>query len=402
MTAAAHLAETRVRRSGTGTGTPPKTTVRLRVLHVVRSLRIGGLEAGVVNLATRLPRSKFEQAILCLEGPGELASRVPRDVPVLSCVPHGRWPWQRHELTAVKLLRDFKPDITHARNYGAWIDGAFAWLCAGRPGKLAFSFHGWDSTRVMSYRRAWCCRVLARMSAVAAVSAGTAREFAAETGIRPERFATLSSGVDTHLFRPGQTASIERTDKRIVIGCVARLVPVKRIDLLIDAFAKVASGGSAELRLIGDGPLRGDLERQACRRGLDRQVRFLGDRDDVAEQLRELDIFVLPSAREGRPTSVMEAMASGLPIIATRVGAVSRLVDDGETGILVPADDAGALAAALAVSISDAPLRKRLGAAARAKAERELSLEVMVRNYSDFYRRLSAHPASPDFLADEM
>jgi glycosyltransferase involved in cell wall biosynthesis len=177
-----------------------------------------------------------------------------------------------------------------------------------------------------------------------------------------------------------------------VLGCVARLDPVKAHDVLIDAFARLVAAGrhDLELRLLGDGPCRPGLERLAHSRGLAGRVRFLGMAGDIPDQLRDLDLFVLPSRREGRPTSVMEAMAAGLAVVATRVGSVPELVSPGRTGLLAEPGDTEGLARALLTLIENEVLRSHYGEEARRVAVAELSLERMVEGYAAFYRAAAA------------
>jgi glycosyltransferase involved in cell wall biosynthesis len=356
-----------------------------RVLHIVRRLGTGGLEVGVVNVVQGLERLGFAQAVCCLEDRGELADRLPASVPVWVCADGSRsqkLPW-----LASWHIRRWRPDVLHARNGGAWIDAVAAWFLAGCGGRLVFSFHGWTLLDRVPWRQALLLRQLVRVtSALAAVSAETARQFAEETGIPASRFTVLSSGVDTDRFCP--PAGPRQESGRIVLGCVGRLHPVKAHDVLIEAFARALGDGTRdlELRLLGDGPCRHPLDRLVRERGLADHVRFCGMASDVSEQLRQLDFFVLASHREGRPTSIMEAMASGLPVVATRVGSVPDLVADGRTGLLVDPGDAAGLAQAISSLANAADLRRRFGAEARLVAVEELSLNRMIDQYATFYR----------------
>lgn len=373
-----------------------------RVMHVVRRLDFGGVQTGVVNLVRGLDGLGFEQAVCCLESRGELAERLPGSVAVVACA-EGCRP-QRVPWRAARFLRRWRPDVVHARNGGAWIDATAAWLLAGARGRLAFSFHGWDRRTRMPRRRALLYRLLARVTrTLAAVSAEAAEQFAAETGIPSGRFVVLHSGVDTARFRPPSAA---RPGDRVVLGCVGRLDPIKAHDILIEAFARVAAAGGPdlELRLIGDGPCAPALARLARDRGVADRVRFLGMATDVPEQLRELDMFLLASHREGRPTSVMEALATGLPVIASRVGSMPGLVADGRTGVLVEPGDVAGLARAIADLAADAAVRRRYSAEARQVAVAEFSLDRMIEQYAAFYREMTrdldlARPARSPALA---
>lgn len=359
----------------------------LRVLHVVRRMYFGGLEMGVVNLIHGLAEQGIAQALCCLEDRGELADRLPASVPVWSC--GGASGAQRVPLRAAQFMRSWRPHVVHARNGSAWIDAAAAWLLSGRCGRLAFSVHGWDRLDRLPRGRAFLYRQIARLTTgLAAVSAETARQFAAETGIPERRFCILNSGVDTERFRPAPHRPVR---DRFVIGCVGRLDPVKAHDVMIHGFSRVLASGTrdVELHLLGDGPCRPDLERLVQSLQLGGRVRFSGMVSDIPEQLRSIDLFVLSSHREGRPTSIMEAMASGLPVVATRVGSIPDLVEHGRTGLLVPPADSTALAQAIGTLLGDDSLRQRFAESARAVAVAEFSLHRMVRDYLAFYEGMS-------------
>lgn len=365
---------------------------RVRLLHVVRTLAVGGLEVALVDLIRGLQQEGFDQGVCCIEQRGELADRLPREVPVWACAEGRRSRWQRPEIRAVSVVREFRPDVTHAENYGAWIDGGMAWLAAGRPGRLAFTMHGWNIVDRMPRRQAFVCRQLARITAaVTCVSPETAREFADETGIPARRVGVLSLGVDTDRFQPPPSGGRAET-RPVVFGCAARLNPIKGHDVLLAAAAELRRRGRTgfQVRLIGDGPVRPSLEALAASFGLGDTVGFLGTRHDLPEQLQDLDVFVLPSHREGRPLSIMEALAAGLPVVATAVGSVPGLVRDGETGLLVEPGDPAALADAMETMLLDASFRQRAAAAARIAAVSEFSLRRMVHEYARFYRGVFA------------
>jgi glycosyltransferase involved in cell wall biosynthesis len=353
-------------------------------MHVVTRLGFGGLEVEILNLVRGLERLGFAQSLCCLQDRGELVDQLPESMPVWSC---GEDSGRRSvPFWTARLIRAWRPDVVHVRNGWAWPEAAAAWLLALRQGRLVFSFHGWDRVSRLPWRRAFLYRQLARITpALATISAETGSRFAEEAGIAPGRFTVLDSGIDVERFRPAES---RKPGGRLVLGCVSRLDPIKAHDILIDAFARALDGGERdlELRLLGDGPTRADLERLVAERGLTDRVRFLGMRRDIAEQLRELDVFVLSSRREGRPIAIMEAMASGLPVIATRVGSVPGLIGDGRAGVLVEPGDAAGLAHAI-VGLADDPLaRSRFAAESRRLAVAGLSMDRMAEQYAAFYR----------------
>jgi glycosyltransferase involved in cell wall biosynthesis len=173
---------------------------------------------------------------------------------------------------------------------------------------------------------------------------------------------------------------------------VARLAQLKGHEVLIPAFAEAVNYAKVdlELRLLGNGPFRQKLEELARACCVETRVRFLGESWDVAAQLRELDLFVLASLREGRPTSIMEAMASGLPVIATRVGAVPDLVVDGESGLLIDPSNVSGLANSILTLAHDPKRRRRFGDAARKIAVEQLQIWRMVAGYEHFYKEMAA------------
>lgn len=371
----------------------------MRILHVVNSLGVGGVEVGVVNVMRGLGELGYEQAVCCLEHDGALRGRVPASIAVWVCGRAGRRERYAPLWRAATLMRSFQPAIVHARNCGAWRNGAFAWLLAGCPGRLVFSIHGLDWVGCIDKRRALLYRQLARLtSGLVAVSDATARRFAADTGIPPERFTVLHSGVDTQVFQPrrppyGPVGGCGR----VVLGSVARLGQQKGHQQLIEAFALAAAQccSRLELRLIGDGPCRVHLQALVRGLGLDDRVHFLGEREDVPAQLAQMDFFILASQQEGRPTAIMEAMAAGLAVVATRVGAVAELVVDGQTGILVCADDVAALSRAILALADDAQRRLALGQAGRVLAQDRFALADMVQSYGAFYAKTAGYPRRP-------
>ena len=172
----------------------------------------------------------------------------------------------------------------------------------------------------------------------------------------------------------------------VLFACVARLKGVKNHRMLLDAFARMpAQNKRTRLLLLGEGPLQASLESYAQSAGIADRAHFLGLRDDVPDALAAADVFVLSSKWEGNPLSVMEAMAAGLPVVATRVGGIPELVEHGVHGMLVPAGDAGAMSHALALLADSPDLRQAWSAAARRRAVESFDIERMVDNYESLY-----------------
>jgi len=218
-------------------------------------------------------------------------------------------------------------------------------------------------------------------------------------GFDPARIRFIPNGIETGRFRPAEDADRDagatpdpawpRTGP--VAISVGRLVPAKGLDTLIDAWWRVsAAHPAARLVLVGDGPLRGALTARAEEAGIADRVHFLGARDDVPELLRRADLYVSASRTEGMSNALLEALGSGLPVVATRAGSAPDVVVDGGCGLLVPIDAPEALAEGLGRLLADPALRSRMGDAARRRAVAEFSIGAIVRRYIEMYREIAA------------
>ncbi|MDN5871941.1 MAG: glycosyltransferase [Nitrococcus sp.] len=373
---------------------------RLRILHVVHGLSRGGLENGVVNLVNHLPALQFQQAVCCLERRGEMADRLDPMAAVFVMR------WRRHSIALpvrlARLIRRWQADIVHCRNWNAWPDTAVACLLLRRRPSLVWSFHGFsDRDDEFPLRRCIASRLLAHgTDRLFAVCKDAAVRFAAKTGIPSDRFEVLYNGVDTECFRPAlDRRALRRTLglplERMLILTVANLIPVKDHVALIDSATRMPRQqlGPVHFVFVGDGPLRSEVERCITERGLTNDFTLVGSSDRVADYYRAADLFVLPSRLEGMSNAILEAMASGLPVVANRVGGNPELVVDGTSGLLCRPNAPDDMVAALVRLISDHSVRAAMGGMARARAEADFSIEAMVDRYSQFYRSMAAdHP----------
>jgi glycosyltransferase involved in cell wall biosynthesis len=211
----------------------------------------------------------------------------------------------------------------------------------------------------------------------------------ADEGAPPESVVVLENGVDLDRFTAIPPLSADTGPVRV--GIVANLRPVKGLDLFLRAAAEVARAcPEVTFEIAGEGDERPALERLARELGLGERVRLPGVVADVPAFLARVSVAVLCSRSEGMSNAVLEYMAAGRAVVATRVGANGELIEDGVHGLLVPPGDVGALAAAVRRLVEDPPLRARLGAAARRRAERQYSRPAMVRRFEDFYLGLAA------------
>jgi len=241
--------------------------------------------------------------------------------------------------------------------------------------------------------------VWSRADRVLSVSSKLADRMAQEVGFPRNRVQVVRNGADLAKFgvipRAAARQSLGILDAQFVVGTVGRLVPVKDHETLFSALVHLRNAGVKCLALVaGEGPRRSDLEGHASALGLGPTIlRFLGNRDDVDRVLAMLDVFVLTSVSEGLPNTILEAMASGLPVVSTHVGGVEELVENGKTGMLVPPKNAEMLAAAVSTLARDEELRRSMGAQGQKKARGEFGLRRMLDEYERFYLELTGRSA---------
>jgi glycosyltransferase involved in cell wall biosynthesis len=365
------------------------STASLRIEMVLPSLALAGMETMTRDLAAGLAMRGHRVGVTCLEEEGELAEDLRGRGVGVSLV---KTPGVRPNFLADSGLKthfaSIGCDIVHMHN--VWSKAALACRSAKVPAVVA-TLHGfahgerWFDEPL----RWWGAR---HCDAVVAVSDSLRRHLLDRTGVRADKVVLLGNGIDTDRFAPGPRSGAVRSRFGIpedvpVIGCVARFDPVKNHALLLRALRQVlTSFPRTRLALLGEGPLRGELEAQATEMGLAEAVIFLGSCRDTAPFYRDLDMFVLPSLSEGTSISLLEALASGLPAVATAVGGTPDILADGPCGLLVPSGNEVAMAAAMASVLRDQELRIRLGAAARSRAVSCFSLVPMVEGYEKLYR----------------
>jgi len=376
------------------------------ICHVVYRLDYGGLENGLVNLVNNLPRDRFRHAIVCLAGFGALRSRVARsDVPIVSIDKREGKDFPSY-VRMWRVLRSLRPDIVHTRNLGT-VDLQWVARVAGVPHRV-HGEHGWEaadplgrSARTKLIRRA-CRPVIERY---VAMSLDIERWLRDEIGVPAARVRQLYNGVDTERFRAGRALPLDWPWRKLdrqgvrVFGTVGRCDPLKNQLALVDAFAELLSqtgGDKSPLRLVivGDGPVRSLLVQRVHERRLDGRVWLTGARADTPELLSALDVFVLPSLNEGISNTILEAMATGLPVVAARVGGNMELVEHERTGLLCDDSRAVTLASAMRRYTDDPTLARRHGDAGRVRVENHFSLDSMIRAYASFYDEVLAGPSA--------
>jgi sugar transferase (PEP-CTERM/EpsH1 system associated) len=381
------------------------------IAHVVYRFDIGGLENGVVNLINRLPRTGIRHAVIALTEVTQFRRRVERqDVQYFSlhkAPGHGI----RLAPRLYRLFRDLRPAIVHTRNLAA-LEASFpAWM-AQVPLRV-HGEHGWDVSDLCGAN--WRNRLTRKLyqpfvSQYVAMSVHLERYLVERIGVEPRRVAQIYNGVDTARFTPpaarGAIEGCPFNDADCwFIGTVGRMEAVKDQATLARAFARACSldaGAADQMRLVivGDGAERARVERILREAGCADRAWLPGARDDVASVLNGFDCFVLPSLAEGISNTILEAMATGLPVIASDVGGNPELVVHGVTGQLVPAGDVEALAEAMLALWRNRGAAGTLGRAARQAVERRFSLERMAADYARLYDGLlRRQPASGSLRA---
>ncbi|MFM9437459.1 sugar transferase (PEP-CTERM/EpsH1 system associated) [Janthinobacterium sp. CG_23.3] len=343
----------------------------IHIQHVLLSLEPGGLENGVVNVVNRLSGDAFRSSICCLQRAGDFAPRVRAGVPIREMGWRGgndlRLAWR-----LARLFRETRPDVVHTRNAEAFFYGFLGAKLAG-VNCIVHSEHGraFTDRAIRFHLQRWWT---AHIQAVFAVSAQLKRELVAHIGMPAQRIQVLRNGVDLERFCAGAgaggRAALRRQlglgDADLLVGSVGRLVAVKNHALLLTALAALARRDWVAV-LVGEGPARAALEELARSLGIAGRVRFAGQRDDVAAWLAAMDVYVLSSTNEGVSNTLLEAMASGLACVASDIGGNPELIADARHGCLFASGDAAALAGHVRRLCDDAGLRRRLGAAARAR-----------------------------------
>jgi glycosyltransferase involved in cell wall biosynthesis len=360
------------------------------VLHAIETGGPGGAERMLIHLATGLgPDYRSEAALIRDRWLGATLRR--RGVPVTML----RYTSHRFDATLrdlVKLIRTRGVAVLHTHEFFMNTLGLMASWLTGVP--LVATVHGRNYYSDRARRRVMCRLVGTFASRLVTVSEANKHFLTERVGIPPRRIQVIPNGVPLDDRPPAATLSALRESVGLdqhhrVVGTVGSLYPVKGHKYLIDAAPSVLGRfPQTVFVIVGQGGLRGELEAHAARLGITAHLRFLGHREDVHDLLSIYDIFILPSLSEGMPLALLEAMAAGLPAVATRVGGVTEVLEDRKTGLLVPPADSGALADTIMTLLGNPRLAKELGQAARQTAATRFSLAGMIRAYEGVYSEL--------------
>jgi glycosyltransferase involved in cell wall biosynthesis len=365
---------------------------------VLNSFDAGGTEHQMTELICRLDRRLFDVHVACLSGRGvlrarlEAASITPTEFPLRSLRSVDTL---RQLLRFVRWCRDRHVRLVHACDFYANVFALPAATMARVPVRVG-------SRRDVSLpERSPGQQLLQRLSSQLAhrviANSTAAAERLIEEGVQPWRVVTIANGLDFERFAVRKPGPAPRGPR--IVTTVANLRPGKGHDVLLKAAARlVRRVPDIRFRFVGDGPRRRDLERQAAALRISSHVEFLGHRTDVPELLRGSDIFVLPSLMEASPNALIEAMAAGVPIVATRVGGIPEAIEHERSGILVPPGDDRALAAGIARLMKRPQIASRLADAARQSAESRFSFDRMVSEFEQLYFDELAARVAPEAL----
>lgn len=365
--------------------------MKIKVLQLVEGFNFGGAETKLLELVRHMDQARFETTVVSLGLGNEIEDLFNQlDCRVLT--------FRRQKQVDFALLkkvtqfiRDEKIDIVMSTLFYADVIAALAGHKGGAKG--VFSWETISSPKWLVPHRFWAYRYAIRKAdKVISVSQATADWLVNRRKVPPQKILIIPYGVNLEKFKP-EPVSLNMQDlgfrqNDIIIGQVARLNEQKGHTYLINAAPIILEKHpQAKFVLVGDGPFRQRLEQQVLQKGLHNSFVFLGFRQDVHELLRIFDIFVLPSLYEGLPNVVLEAMATGLPVVATPVDGTKEAVIDRETGFLVPVGDVEKLADRIDQLVGNKKLKREMGNAGRLRVEKYFSLKSQISKFESLYEQ---------------
>lgn len=367
------------------------------ILHVIHHLRTGGLENGLVNLINKMPESAYRHAIICVEDFSDFRDRIQHQNVEVIALHRSKIGVRQMQREIYALCRRLRPAIIHTRNQSGLDALLPAWL-ARVPCRI-HGEHGWDIDNIdgKKLKPALLRRLHTPLvDGYITVSRHLANYLVNEVGIDTRRITQIYNGVDTEKFYPVENKASDllppcfQIPDRVIIGTVGRIQAVKDQATLIKTFATLLAKypdlrSNLRLIIVGDGPLLTDLRQLASNLLLADLIWFAGAQENIPDWLRLMDLFVLPSLNEGISNTLLEAMASGIPVIATHVGGNPELVEAGRNGEFFSCGDQSTLLTLLNRYVRDRELRLTHGGASREIALQRFSMSAMVREYQQVY-----------------
>jgi glycosyltransferase involved in cell wall biosynthesis len=369
---------------------------RLKVMQVTHDLAIGGLQRVVVDLARTLDKNEFDVSVCCLREGGIYETVLAEHGIRVIKIPTSSKPvdylcfWKIYQV--LKLER---PTIIHTHNTQPYIEGITAALMARIPVRIHT-----DHAREFPDKRRYMVaeRILSHsMHQIIAVSDQTKNDLIRYERIHPDKITVVFNGIDASMYRNPLDRKWKLIELGIpenggpILGFCGRLSGEKGITFLLKAMRLLVDEfPTAILLIVGDGELKTELDNEIHDRNLDKNVLLLGARLDANEIMRILDVFVLPSLREGLPLVLLEAAAASVPIVATNVGGNRLVVDNGVSGFLVEPGKEEALSDALRKLMNDKVARQEFGRVGYDLFKRTFTLDQMVKNYETIYRKYAS------------
>lgn len=394
-----------------GAGAPGTGGAPVRIMRVIARLNMGGPALHVSYLAAGLEERGYHTTLVSgtlARGESSMSFVADRlGVKVVPLAELGREISPLRDVSAAlklaKLIRQERPHILHTHTAKAGTIGRLAALLSGpyRPAVVVHTFHGHVLRGYFDPVRTGMFRLLEKgLAAVATALVAVSPEVRDELvrmGVAPaSKFVVIRLGIELEkrvAAEPGLREESRRNlgvaDDRFLVGWVGRMTGVKRTDDVLVSFAKLRERGvDAVLAMVGDGPDRDGIEARARELGIVRHCLFLGYQEEVAPFYAAFDAVILPSANEGTPVSVIEGLAAGRPVVATRVGGVPDVVEEGTDGFLVEMGDVEALADRLADLARDPELAARMGAAGQERVLRRYAVDRLIGDVDELYRSL--------------
>ena len=377
------------------------------IVHVVYHLGVGGLENGLINLINHIPPERYRHAIVCLKGYSDFRKRIARDGVEIIALNKREGQDLSLYVNLFKTFRRLQPDIVHTRNLGTMEGQVIAALAGtrarvhGEHGRDVFDLHGIN-------RKYNLLRRIIRpfVSHFITVSRDLESWLVNTVGAAPGSIRQIYNGVDSIRFYPRSTESAVTdmaslrgapegffSEDVFVVGSVGRMAKVKDYPCLVEAFLTLLrkqpeACQHLRLLIVGDGDSRETCMSMLRQAGAETLAWLPGERSDIPELMRAMDLFVLPSLGEGISNTILEAMSTGLPVVATRVGGNLELVKEGVTGTLVPPGAPEVMASRIWEYHKNPDLIARQGREARQRIERSFSMQAMTDGYLDVYDKL--------------
>ncbi len=369
------------------------TRTKIRVLHLITELDAGGAQTALLRLLEQTKDSRIQPRVVCLYNENKVVAQQIRQLGISVTGLGMSQSWRVDALWRLyRLLRAEPVDILHCWMFHADILGRLVGRIVGVPAVITSR----RSMEVGGARREQIKRWTAWLDdRVVAVCEMARTAEISRTGVAPEKVRTIYNGIDSAPYHVPAARGLQMRQAltipgdALVVGTVGRLHPVKGHRYLLQAWPTVRQQiPQARLLIVGDGELRDELQRQAHDLGIADRVIFTGTRSDIPDLLATMDLFVLSSLWEGMPNVVLEAMAAGVPVLATAVGGTTEVIVDPTHGALIPPQDPAALATAIIQLLTDSEVRKRMGCAGRERVQEAFSMQRTVAATIALYEEL--------------